>query len=141
VIRRVGLALGSAALAACSPPHQGFFQFAEIASAPAKECVQQAAESVADPGSVSVQDQRGDWVVEYLRGGARYGMQVAPRGTPPFFAHYGWAERDTPAETLRRMREQIREVTLLVQDRCGVTDLARRVKEQCEGVHCPELGK
>jgi hypothetical protein len=141
VIRRVVLLLGGAALAACAPPHQGFFQFAEIAGAPEKECVQKVAESVADPDSVSLRDERNDWVVEYVRGGQRYGMQVAPRGTPPFFAHYGWAERDTPAETLRRMREQIREVTLLVQDRCAVSDLAKRVKEQCAGVHCPELGK
>jgi hypothetical protein len=141
VLRRVALLLGGAALFACAPPHQGFFQFAEIAGAPERDCVRQVAESVADAGSVSVREERADWIVEYARGGARYGMQIAPRGTPPFFAHYGWAERDTPVETLRQMREQIREVTLLVQNRCGVADLARRVKEQCAGVHCPELGR
>ena len=135
------LVLGAAALVACASPHQGVFQFAEIDGAPERECVQKVAESVADPGSVSLRDERADWVVEYVRAGARYGMQVAPRGTPPFFAHYGWAERDTAAQTLRLMRDRIREVTLLVQDRCGVKDLARRVKEQCAGAHCPELGR
>ncbi|HTO06019.1 MAG TPA: hypothetical protein VMR86_03100 [Myxococcota bacterium] len=142
MVRRIVLGLaGSVALAACAPPHQGFFQFAEIPAPPERACVREVAQSVADPGSVSERDERGDWIVEYLRGGTRYGMQVSPRGTPPFFAHYGWAERDAPVALLGRMRDQMREVTLLVQSRCGVTDLAKRVKEQCAGVHCPELGK
>jgi hypothetical protein len=139
VIRRVPL-LGAAALFACAPPHAGFSQFAELDAAPDRACLQAVAESVADPDSVSIETQRNEeYVVEYLRGGAKYGMQVAPRGSPPFFAHYGWADREAPAAGLRQLRDQLREVTRLVQDRCGVVDLARRVKEQCSGDHCPEL--
>jgi hypothetical protein len=141
VIRRVLSFSGAAALAACAPPQPGFFQFAEIAAAPERACVQQVAESVADPDSVSLQEQSGDWIVEYVRGGTRYGMQVSPKSSPPFFAHYGWTERDTPAETLRLMRDQMREVTRLVEERCDVKDLASRVKERCAADRCAEIAK
>jgi hypothetical protein len=138
VIRRAPLALLALA-AACAPPKPGYFQFAEIEAAPEQACVRQTIESLADPGSVSVQEGKGDWVVEYTRDSGRYGVQVSPKATPPFFAHYAWADPDTPTAALRQMRERLREVTRAVQDRCGLSGLVARVKEQCVGAHCAEL--
>ena len=125
--------------AACSPPKPGYFQFAEIEAAPDRACVQQVVESVADPDSVSLTENKSDWVVEYVRDGTRYGVQISPGGTPPFYAHYAWGDAETPAATLRQMRERLREVTRGVQDRCGLPELLARVKEQCVGEHCAEL--
>ena len=127
------------ALLACAPPRPGVFQFAELERAPDRDCVKTAVESVADPGSVSVQDESKTWIVAYVRGGRSYGVQVAPQGTPPFYAHYAWGESETPAETLVQMRAELRELTALVEKSCAVFELSRRVKEHCEGVHCTEL--
>ena len=138
-MRRAPFAL-LALVAACAPPKPGYFQFAEIEAAPEQACVRQTIESLADPGSVSVQEGKGgDWIVEYTRDFGRFGVQVSPKATPPFFAHYAWADPETPATALRQMRERLREVTRAVQDRCGLAGLVARVKEQCVGAHCAEL--
>jgi hypothetical protein len=133
------LLLLAAAATCCAPPKPGYFQFAEIEAAPERECVRQTVESLADPGSVFAQQDTRDWIFEYTRAGARYGVQISPSAAPPFFAHYAWGDAETPAETLRTMRERLREVTRAVQDRCGLPGLAARVKEQCVGAHCAEL--
>jgi len=123
----------------CSPPRPGVFQFAELERAPDRDCVRTAVESVADPGSVSVQEESKSWIVAYVRGGLSYGVQVSPQATPPFYAHYAWGETETPAETLQKMRADLRELTALVEKSCAVSDLSRRVKEHCEGMHCAEI--
>jgi hypothetical protein len=148
---RLLLVLVTALFVGCPPPSYGIFRSATIEAAPDLACVRGLLEN-SGATSIEFYDYEGGRRVTwrglappshspsfiYTASGLRYALQfhIDP-GLSVVLSHVGFAERDTPASTLRDIRAHLQAVDRGVQGDCEVRILSV-TKEECRGQNCSD---
>jgi hypothetical protein len=150
--RLLAVCLVGILLIACRPDEDGILGSADLESLPDMKCVGEVLSKQSMDGTLYFSDYRGidlpKWTglqpkariptYSYSDGKVRYvfGFVVEDR-KPIQYAQKGTTTETASPELLRAIRENLREVSTAIGDRCNVPGLPGRIIESCWGRNCP----